>query len=88
MGIRDSAAAPRIALALGFFLAPPVCIICHLGFMSPAMGQADALTKKQSDALNAYNNAVNNLKSILKQLRAQIDSKQALTNLAGQAVHL
>jgi hypothetical protein len=47
-----------------------------------------ALTKAQSDALDAYNNAVNNFKSILSQRRAQIDSKQPLPNLPGQALYL
>jgi hypothetical protein len=62
--------------------------IGNLSFMSPAMGQPDALTKKQSDALSAYNNAVNDFESILGQRRAQIDSNQRLPNLPGQALYL
>lgn len=59
-----------------------------LGLISPAMAQAGALTKKQSDALNAYNDAVKNFAAILAQRRAQIDSKQPLPNLPGQAIYL
>src|SRR5271169_3271567 len=54
----------------------------------PAPGQRPALTKSQSDALDAYNNAVNDFRSILGQRRAQINSKQALPNLPGQALYL
>jgi hypothetical protein len=91
------------ALVLGFFLAPPVSIaidaildtvaslvspaIGHFGFMSPAIGQPAAVTKKQSDALDSYNNAVNSFKSILEQRRAQINSNR-LPNLPGQAIYL
>ena len=52
------------------------------------MGQPDALTKKQSDALNAYNNAVSDFESVLGQRRAQINSNQRLPNLPGQALYL
>ena len=62
--------------------------IGHLGFISPAQGQPAALTKSQSDALDAYNNAVSDFKSILSQRRAQIDAKQQLPNLPGQALYL
>ena len=80
-------AAPIAVLALGLFFAPPVSVVT-LGLISPAMGQPVTLTNKQSDALNAYNNAVSNFKSILEQRRAQIDSRQALPNLPGQALYL
>jgi hypothetical protein len=84
-------------------LAPPVSIaidatntaalrisgdLGNLGFVSQAMAQAGTLTKKQSDALNAYNNAVKNFELVLSQRRAQIDSKQPLPNLPGQALYL
>ena len=71
MGIKNHTA----ALALGLFLMPP------LGFMSPAMGEPAALTKKQSDALNAYNNSRSHFDAILGQRRAQISSNQRLPNL-------
>ncbi|MFZ2157829.1 MAG: hypothetical protein WAV72_17145 [Bradyrhizobium sp.] len=56
--------------------------------MSPAMGQPGTLTKKQSDALNTYENALRNFESILAQRRAQINAKQGLPNLPGQALYL
>lgn len=104
MGIASHTAAPTAALALGLFLTPPVSIaidaiigtaaslvspaIGNLGFISPAMGQPDALTKKQSDALDAYNHAVSDFEMVLGQRRAQINSKQPLPNLPGQALYL
>ena len=102
MGIRSHTAAPRAALALGLFLTPPASIatgaapiistvavaIGNLGFMSPAIGEAAALTKKQSDALNTYNNSRSQFEAILGQRRAQINSNQRLPNLPGQALYL
>jgi hypothetical protein len=104
MGIKSHTAAPTAALALGLFFTPPVSItidaiinaaaslvspaIGNLGFVSPAMAQAAALTKKQSDALNTYNHAVSDFESILGQRRAQIKSNQPLPNLPGQALYL
>jgi hypothetical protein len=100
MGIRSHTAASTAALALGLFVASPVSIavdatvaslaafaIGNLGLVSPAMGQP-ALTKKQSDALDAYNKAVIDFQAILGQRRAQINSKQPLPNLPGQALYL
>ncbi|MGH9696079.1 MAG: hypothetical protein ACRD5Z_18160 [Bryobacteraceae bacterium] len=52
------------------------------------MGQPDVRTKKQSDALNAYNRAVSDFESILDRRRAQINSNQQLPNLPGQALYL
>src|SRR5438128_572799 len=62
--------------------------IGDLSFISPAQGQPAALTKSRSDALNTYNKVVNDFKSILRQRRAQINSKQQLPNLPGQALYL
>src|ERR1700716_2020831 len=101
MGIKSYTAAPTAALALGLFFTPPVSLAIDaiinpiasfvpaaISFMSPAMGQPGALTTKQSDALNTYNNAVKNFESILNQRRAQINSNQPLPNLPGQALYL
>ena len=99
MGIRSHAAVPTAALALGLLFAPPVSIAIDAAntvvsrisgaiFMSPAMAQPGPLTRKQSDALNTYNNAVRNFELVLRQRRAQIDSKQPLRNLPGQALYL
>src|SRR6266436_3718980 len=62
--------------------------IGNLGFVSPAHGQSAAVTPSQSDALNSYNKAVNDFKSILSQRRAQINSNQQLPGLPGQALYL
>jgi hypothetical protein len=62
--------------------------IGDLSFISPAQGQPAALTKLQSDALNTYDKAVSDFKSILSQRRAQINSNQQLPNLPGQALYL
>src|SRR6266852_5084221 len=103
MGIKRYTAAPTAALALGLFFTPPVSIaidaiintvaslsaaIGNLSFVTPAMGQSGALTKKQSDALNTYNDAVRKFKSILGERRGQINSNQRLPNLPGQALYL
>jgi hypothetical protein len=92
------------ALALGLFFAPPVsnaidtvsnmvtplvpANIGNLGVNSPAQGQPAALAKSPSDALQTYDNAVNDFKSVLRQRRAQINSNQQLPNLPGQALYL
>jgi hypothetical protein len=102
MGTRSRTAAPIAALALGLLCASPAGIatdanvgaiaslvataIGKLGFISPAM--AEPLTKKQSDALDAYNNSRTQFEQVLRQRRAQIDSKQGLPNLPGQALYL
>jgi hypothetical protein len=89
MGIKSHIAAPTAALALGLFFTPPVAIgIGNFGSMSAAMAQPGTPTKKQSDALNTYNDAVKNFELVLRQRRAQIDSKQPLPNLPGQALYL
>jgi hypothetical protein len=50
--------------------------------------QPTALTPTQSDALNAYNHALSNFKATLSERRAQINAKQPLPNLPGQALYL
>jgi hypothetical protein len=93
MGIKNYTAAPTVALALGLFtplvsIATDTIIITAAALVSPAIGQPGTLTKKQSDALNAYSNAANSFKSILGQRRVQINSNQRLPNLPGQALYL
>jgi len=84
MGIRSHITATKAALALGILLT----LSGNLIFTSPAMGQPIALAKKQSDALNSYDNALSHFKSILGERRRQIDSNQRLPNLPGQALYL
>ena len=92
MGMKSRAVAAAAALALGLLLTPPVLIavdaIGSLGWVSSALAQPGTLTKQQSDALEAYNHAVDNFKQVLSQRRAQINSGQALPNLPGQALYL
>src|SRR5580692_753764 len=96
MGIKGHTAAPTAALAVGLFFTPPVCIAVDAiinavaSLASPAIGNLGfvAPAKKQADALDAYNTAVNNFESILRQRRAQINSNQPLPNLPGQALYL
>jgi hypothetical protein len=82
-----------VALALGLFtllvsVASNAIVITAVVLVSPASGQPNTLTKKQSDALNAYSDAVDRFKSMLAQRRVQIDSNQRLPNLPGQALYL
>ena len=53
-----------------------------------ASAQPAALTKAQSDALRAYEEAVSAFKSILGLRRAQINAEKELPNLPGQALYL
>jgi hypothetical protein len=89
------------ALALGLGFTPQVldaaitdaltlraaAVIGKFGVMSRAQAQP-ALTASQADTLNAYNRAVNDFKRVLRERRAQIDAKQPLPNLPGQALYL
>ena len=101
MGMKKHSAAPGAALALGLFFAAPASIatvgtvvslvaaaIGNLGFISPAMAEPAALTKRQSDALDTYNNSRSQFEQVLRQRRAQINSSQGLPNLPGQALYL
>ncbi|MFZ0854363.1 MAG: hypothetical protein WAO08_34840 [Hyphomicrobiaceae bacterium] len=80
--------ATRILLALGTAVA--VALVRAgtggLGFVTPAL--ASAVTKAQAAARAAYDKALRQFKDILAKRRAQIDAKQALPNLPGQAVYL
>jgi hypothetical protein len=53
-----------------------------------AQAEPAALTTTQLDALNTYNSKVNDFKAILLQRRAQLNTKQQLPNLPGQALYL
>jgi hypothetical protein len=103
MRTKSDMAMPTAALALGLFFTPPASIVTNvavstvaplvatavgnIGFISPAMAEPAALTKKQSDALDTYNKSRSHFEQILGQRRAQINSKQ-LPNLPGQALYL
>jgi hypothetical protein len=91
-----AATACAVALASGLVLTLPVSDDTvasllpagSLGLVSPAQAQQSALSQSQSEALAAYNKAVGDFRSILKERRAQIDAKQPLPNVPGQALYL
>ncbi len=62
--------------------------MCNARFISSAKAAPTALSKAQADALDAYNNTVAQFRSVLNERRAQIDAKQPLPNLPGQALYL
>ena len=66
----------------------PIVDIDPVGVVSAAETGQAALTTPQSDALNSYNRALNQFQSMLRQRRAQIETKQPLPNLPGQALYL
>src|SRR5262249_10739513 len=59
-----------------------------IGLVSFALAQSPALTKPQSDALNAYNKTVQDFRLILSERRSQINSNQKLPDVPGQALYL
>ena len=63
-------------------------VYSNLGFIPSALAQPEMLTKSQSEALSAYNKAVQEFKTILRERHAQIDSKQKLPDRPGQALYL
>jgi hypothetical protein len=99
-----SATMRAAALALGLCFTPPVSDaldtiagtaaslvqldIGSLSIISAAQGQPAGLATSQSDALNTYQSALSQFKSILSERRVQITSKQQLPNLPGQALYL
>ncbi len=74
----------RTALAVGLLLTLPGTF----SVVSSAAGQPVALSDKQAEALNAYDHALSQFKSLLAERRDQIDSHQQLPNLPGQALYL
>jgi len=93
---RSHTVAAAAVLVLAIIFAPRVLIdvdaigdaVALFGVISPASAQPAAMTKKQSAALETYNNAVNDFDRVLGERRAQIDAGQALPNLPGQALYL
>jgi hypothetical protein len=84
------AAAMRVVSAglIAMILAAVVGVMAPAGLTAEAAGEALSLTKTQSDAMNAYNAAVDRFKFVLQQRRAQLESKQKLPDLPGQALYL
>lgn len=67
-----------------------IAAIAALGLIAAAsaVSQAQTLTAKQSDAAAAYERALGDFKSVLAERRRQIEAKQPLPNLPGQALYL
>jgi hypothetical protein len=60
----------------------------NFGFISAALSQPAALTKAQTDTLNSYNKTVQDFRTILRERRAQVDARQKLPDVPGQALYL
>src|ERR1700760_459333 len=63
-------------------------LITATDLSSVASAQQGTSTPKQADAGAAYSAAVSKFETVLRQRRAQIDSRQSLPNLPGQALYL
>jgi hypothetical protein len=79
-----SALAATAALAGALLITPAL----RNGGVSVAAPAQAALTKPQAEALDTYNKALEEFRSVLKERRAQIDQKQPLPDLPGQAIYL
>jgi hypothetical protein len=75
----------RRALAVLF---AAVFWLAGCGAAALAQGRPANLTKAQAEALAAYNKALEAFKAILAERRAQIDAKQKLPPVPGQALYL
>lgn len=84
MGRRSLTAATGAALALAILFILP----SRHGSLSAAMAQPSALTKAQLDAVDAYNDALSQFKSVVDERQRQISSHQPLPNLPGQELYL
>ena len=96
-GRRTICAARFARVALGLWFALPIGSVVtalvaadtgNMRLISSAKAAPAALTKAQADALDGYNNAVAQFKSVLTGRRAQIEANQPLPNLPGQALYL
>jgi len=68
--------------------AATVMAVLGLLLATPAASRAQALTPAQLDTQAAYDRALGDFKSILAERRRQIETKQPLPNLPGQALYL
>ena len=62
--------------------------IGSFSFVARADAQPNQPTAEQSAALDAYTSTLNRFKAVLRERRTQIDAKQPLPNLPGQALYL
>jgi hypothetical protein len=81
--------ASRIIIALAVIAMSAAGAIITPNLISPAAGQGSpSLSKAQADAISAYDAALNRFKAVLRERRMQIEAKQPLPNLPGQALYL
>jgi hypothetical protein len=73
---------------ISLLVSPLMSSIVVSGLFSPAAGQSIVPTTSQADLLHSYEAAVGRFKDVLHQRRAQIDSRQQLPDLPGQALYL
>jgi hypothetical protein len=96
---RRASSAARVARrgVLGLLFALPIwgattaLIAAGMGnarLISSAEAAPAALSKAQAEALETYNNTVAQFRSVLNERRAQIEARQPLPNLPGQALYL
>jgi hypothetical protein len=82
----------RAAGARAALFATALASLLTIGFGSPLISTARAepasLTKSQSEALETYNKAVADFKTILAERRQEIDTHQQLPDLPGQSLYL
>src|SRR5687768_9978815 len=76
------------SIVVVLFLAVVAAEVGGLGVVVPATAQSTTLTKDQAAAIAAYEKALREFRAILVTRRAQIDAKQPLPSLPGQAVFL
>jgi len=79
---------PDIVLVAGIISLALRSLAIAAAVVISAAAQVTVASPAQSDAMNAYSAAVNHFKSVLRQRRAQIDAKQPLPDLPGQALYL
>src|SRR5690349_19716680 len=71
-----------------FILLLALLAVPGYAWLVPARAQPAALTSAQLEARAAYDKALRDFKRILAERRAQIDARERLPNLPGQAVYL
>src|SRR5262249_15537237 len=81
--MRPRAPATKAGLALGVLLSQPATP----AFVAAAMGQPVAPAATRPDALAAYDDALSRFRAILAERRSQIEAKERLPNLPGQALY-
>jgi hypothetical protein len=85
---RTVMAVTLLAVISLLLVSPVMSRIVVSGLVSPAAGQSIMLTTSQAEALHSYEAAVARFKDVLHQRRVQIDSRQQLPDLPGQALYL